>query len=574
MGELDEMKQKNEQLDENNISLQTQVTTLRKLLLQNGIDIDLKGKTSKMKKDNAMNNEELREVIQTMSQQKYVWEREKNKLTQELHVLSQRLKQCTCVAMDSELQNDEDKVDKVLDTPTSRKRDMSFANHLSDFATNGDLDTLISQMSDDPNPSQSDFAHNLNSFADADVGSLDAVLHDMRSPDLSTKVSIKTDVSLTSEEIEKLEYLEQINVQSTNEIVANIEIDEYENSDDGWVSEEELTTTTMTLPQSMTTLSSKKKTQKLPSTPKHKSSFWRQQSAKEYRIKEIVIPANQLRKQSVINKTGNHGPLIPIRLNDDEKMETAKTMPFKKRQINIAKRVPSRPPPQIIANIKRTKQRRFNPTKHGVLSVQVSNLWKNKQQQQQTFYAAIDGLPSSTNIDKEEPEWKKRKNNDILVPILCFFKSKKDFETLVKFSKHASVRDIAFQTNFAHYCNGFIRLDLAAIHWKINDLVSSLDVSESAMNGLSYQDDDCCLYIASNVDNAQMTFVHSFVCENKQRRNEWLSSLQSLMNKRKDSAHRRNLGGSPHMLACYQSFIIYNYACIDCRVFVPLLTLK
>merc|ERR1712228_221145 len=169
-----------------------------------------------------------------------------------------------------------------LNTPTSRKRDASFANRLSQFGDTKDLDFVVDDMKNDTvnrteigsfainlnkfantdhgdlddviNAMKNDehvnrvqigsFAQSLNTFVDHDVGSLDSVLHDIQNPEFQTKVSIKTDVSLNENEISRLEFMKDNemsdpNNSPKNNIIANIEIDEYENSDDGWISEEE-----------------------------------------------------------------------------------------------------------------------------------------------------------------------------------------------------------------------------------------------------------------------------------------------------------------------------------------------
>ena len=210
--ELDEIKNKNALLDETNVSLQTEVMELRKLLLRNDISIDLKA--PKKKKQSKDVNEDLKEVIQTMSQQKYFWEAEKSKLKQEVNALSERLKLCNCTAAAKDLEK------KVLNNAQSRKRDESFAKRLTQFGDSRDLEDVVAAMKDDDvvkamkndehiNRVQiGSFAQTLNKFVDHDVGSLDAVLNDMHSPDLEAQVSIKTDVSLNETEISRLKYME------------------------------------------------------------------------------------------------------------------------------------------------------------------------------------------------------------------------------------------------------------------------------------------------------------------------------------------------------------------------------
>eukprot|EP01084_Bolivina_argentea_P319024 553361_1 len=122
--------------------------------------------------------------------------------------------------------------------------------------------------------------------------------------------------------------------------------------------------------------------------------------------------------------------------------EKASSVPSnnKKKLLNKKRKPPpSRAPPArelpartIIANVKRVKQHHFKPKKHGFLCIESSILWTDKiVSKQPKFYAAIDGLPSTTNIDSDEPEWKKRKKNDTLVPFLCFFKNKSFYDDLI-----------------------------------------------------------------------------------------------------------------------------------------------
>ncbi len=202
-----------------------------------------------------------------------------------------------------------------------------------------------------------------------------------------------------------------------------------------------------------------------------------------------------------------------------------------------AKVMPSRGLPQrtIIANVKRVKQKRFNPRKHGVLKAEESELCIR-------LYAAIEGLPSSTStVDVDEKEANDKKE-DILVPILCFFQNKQDFDQLVADTQNLSVRDAAFHVKFAELCTRIIRLDTAEIDHKMMGLMEKLDMDTSKQSSDELVEN--ALYIAEDVHDRIKTKINKFSCTNSKERNAWIAAIVSLVTKRRKSSERRSAQGS------------------------------
>ena len=306
------------------------------------------------------------------------------------------------------------------------------------------------------------------------------------------------------------------------------------------------------------------------------------------KITEFVIPTNQLRARSAYTYTLS-GPNYRDEIttgpsegfnallskfvdmdknqNDNEQKDeilgtginkptltnalSAGAKPLKKMAVPPKRRLPPKkalPRRVIIANIRRVKQHNFKPKKHGFATIQASKLWNDKiVNQKPKFYLAIDGLPSSTNIDKHEPEWKKRRGDDILVPFLCFFESDKEYNCLINGTQNKCVRDIAFQKKFAEFSNGIIRLDTAEINFDLGRLLNRIQINcDGYLQEINSNYDRNRLYIASNVDNENKKNIkiHVLSFENGVDRDNWFSEIQSMINRRRDSIQRRNALGN------------------------------
>ena len=246
----------------------------------------------------------------------------------------------------------------------------------------------------------------------------------------------------------------------------------------------------------------------------------------------------------------------PRAVNRAHTMGTAKfnkkmVAPKRKLPTKLPPKLPSRGLPQrtIIANVKRVKQKYFNPRKHGVLKAQEADLCIR-------LYAAIEGLPSSTrtsisfNVDEKEMD----KKEDVLVPMVCFFQNKKEYDQLVADTKNVSVRDATFHLKFAEFCTKIIRLDTAEIDHQLSSLMEKLDMDSGGSGGASPKSPtspksedlkaDTVLYIAENVHDRMKTKINMFSCENGKDRNAWIAAMVSLVTKRRKSSERRSGGSS------------------------------
>merc|ERR1712013_113358 len=185
-------------------------------------------------------------------------------------------------------------------------------------------------------------------------------------------------------------------------------------------------------------------------------------------------------------------------------------------------------PPSVNVTVSRTKKHMFSPRKHGVLVVEASPLWSAKfVAKRPTVYAAMDGLPATTNLDTTEPEWKKKKNDDPLVPFLCFFESKKQFDALRGSVRNKSVRDMKFQKLVSEQCTALLRLDSAEVTSKRKEL------NDDDEKELKEQEKGFRFYVSDESGE------HVFCTEEAKERNVWLAAIQSMISKRRHSMQRR-----------------------------------
>lgn len=198
---------------------------------------------------------------------------------------------------------------------------------------------------------------------------------------------------------------------------------------------------------------------------------------------------------------------------------------------------------QVVANVKRVKKRIFKPLSTGSMIVIESGIFPaNIASRKPKFFACVDALPETTNIDTNEVDWKKLKKNDTLVPCLCFFVSEKTMEQLISNTSSLSVRSIKFQKEFAVYCTGILKLGDCIVESTERSVRSQLKEKGFTFDKpIAYdpsKNDLKTLYIGDE----RTGFIHKFLCDDAGERNEWLFSIQKLIRKRAESTMRRRNG--------------------------------
>merc|ERR1719471_1215885 len=187
----------------------------------------------------------------------------------------------------------------------------------------------------------------------------------------------------------------------------------------------------------------------------------------------------------------------------------------------------------------------LKPRLYGYMNiVQSSFIPRWKMSQSPRYFFVLDGLPSETNTNKNEPDFAKNRKHDHLVPTLCFFASKEEYDKFHEQVKETPTRTIKFQKLFAQYAKGTYPLSNFAIdvtvekcEQRIKILLNNPNIhlpkSEIAkVQPLSDVDILCCC------DNE----IHKFTCNDHTTRDKWVKKVNKLVDKRSKRLAEINSG--------------------------------
>merc|ERR1719229_2143809 len=99
-----------------------------------------------------------------------------------------------------------------------------------------------------------------------------------------------------------------------------------------------------------------------------------------------------------------------------------------------------------------------------------------KMTQQPRYFFVLDGLPSETNTNQNEPDFAKNRKHDHLVPTLCFFESKEKYDEFHLQVKEVPTRSVKFQRLFATYAKGTYPLSQYALDISVESCTSRINV--------------------------------------------------------------------------------------------------
>lgn len=224
---------------------------------------------------------------------------------------------------------------------------------------------------------------------------------------------------------------------------------------------------------------------------------------------------------------------------------------------------PLSPSSEIFSSLSQNSQQRVTKARHHKLKPKLRGkikiihsyfVPKYQLKREMAFYFCLDGLPSTTNLDKNESE--KSRKNDFLVPVLFFFEKEEDFKQLAKEVGALPVRNAMFQKAFARLAKGIITLHTHAIDSSLDVAINKLQIMKGRpiLNVDTTKDTkeitDNSLYVVSESD------FHRFEFENSETRDVWLHKINKLVMKRTKSvamasetytrSHKESLGfGTP-----------------------------
>jgi len=189
----------------------------------------------------------------------------------------------------------------------------------------------------------------------------------------------------------------------------------------------------------------------------------------------------------------------------------------------------------VVLKITKCTAHFLKPRLYGYMNIILSSFiprWK--QTQQPRYFFVLDGLPSETNTNQNEPDFAKNRKHDHLVPTLCFFESKEKYDEFHAQVKEVPTRSVKFQRLFATYAKGTYPLSKYALDVSVEKCTSRIQVllnnrnlklpkSEVAKLGAVGETDILCCNDSE---------IHKFSCNDMVTRDKWVKKVNRLVDKR------------------------------------------
>ena len=125
------------------------------------------------------------------------------------------------------------------------------------------------------------------------------------------------------------------------------------------------------------------------------------------------------------------------------------------------------------AALKQCTKRSLKPHTFGYMKIiQTSRIPQDELSN--PYFFILDGLPSQTNVDQNEPETEKDRLYDHLVPTLCCFDGQEQFIEFLGKIKKQPTRSAHFQMIFAQYAKATFPLDRYAVDISVKMCLNKL----------------------------------------------------------------------------------------------------
>jgi len=177
----------------------------------------------------------------------------------------------------------------------------------------------------------------------------------------------------------------------------------------------------------------------------------------------------------------------------------------------------------------------LKPRLYGYMNIILSNFiprWK--QTQQPRYFFVLDGLPSETNTNQNEPDFAKNRKHDHLVPTLCFFESKEKYDEFHLQVKEVPTRSVKFQRLFASYAKGTYPLSLYALDVSVEACERRINVLANTRGKKMPKSEIQKLGDVGDTDLlcCNDSEIHKFSCNDQVTRDKWVKKVNRLVDKR------------------------------------------
>jgi len=247
---------------------------------------------------------------------------------------------------------------------------------------------------------------------------------------------------------------------------------------------------------------------------------------------------NRWQTEHADNQSVRHNPLHNITKSTKNVHVVKSTVPAVNDSQSRAKQI-------NVLKITKTSAHTMKPRLFGYMNVVRSTFvprWK--QTQRPRYFFVLDGLPSQTNINQNEPDFAKNRKHDFLVPTLFFFQDKDEYDEFASKVQGIAVRDAKFQRLFAEYAKGVFALNTYAmdtnplnctkrVHRLLKRDNIKLPISEI---------NECGVVNALTVLICNEKEIHRFECNDQQSREKWLRKVNKLVDKRSNRLQNINNG--------------------------------
>jgi len=199
-----------------------------------------------------------------------------------------------------------------------------------------------------------------------------------------------------------------------------------------------------------------------------------------------------------------------------------------------------------VLKITKTTAHLLKPRLYGYMNiVQSPFIPRWKMSQNPRYFFVLDGLPSETNTNKNEPDFAKNRKHDHLVPTLCFFASKEEYDKFHDQVKEVPTRTVKFQRLFAQYAKGTYPLSNFAIDITVEKCEQRINVLLAKDGKLHLPKGEIeKVQPLTNVDIlcCSDSVIHKFTCNDNSTRDKWVKKINKLVDKRSKRLAEINSG--------------------------------
>ena len=189
------------------------------------------------------------------------------------------------------------------------------------------------------------------------------------------------------------------------------------------------------------------------------------------------------------------------------------------------------------SKVTKARMHKLKPKLQGFMRVIRSRFVPKYQlKKEMAFYFCLDGLPSLTNLDKNEAE--KDRRGDFLVPVLFFFENENEFKQLHREAGALAVRNAMFQKAFARHAKGIITLHTHACDASLEKAIIRLETLKGREIELKNKEKDTKEFTGKSMYVVNERDFHRFEFETEETRDAWLHKIHKLVQKRTNSVQR------------------------------------